>query len=569
MPICNFVAGPDQSFLRDLGGTNSALPISLERDRMPPATLKVLLCPYCSTENDPRMPQCIACEHPLDASAVEHRALNRRPFHWLSLGATAGVALVLVLAAWFSGLTTSLVVIEANASKVEIAQTLRPWVDSGDVTASEASSVAFDVVGNREVWQALDNDSNAMFDPQTIEEQLHPRDESLVLGVGGWRGLGIPLAAFALAGIAVASITRVRRLTEIALGCIAAGAVQLGLWFMSAGFSATAVMEGRFVLTGDGLMFEGSPVMLLGMVLIAAMGAGLLTTTATVLTLPSLTGTGACHHCAHRFSLRPKPPVNCPSCDVRLQEEKLRYVPEDVPAAELEVAAAQADWMDTRNPAPRPVEGPLLCTECARMYEGGQCPTHPDEPLLDPSREEVRFELAEADHRARRKLSVQLMFGGAALAMVFSFAIGWLLGGDPSIVMYVFAGTLTGAIAVANVLAPKLSPPRFSQWSGEGAVNLDEFGQGAQATIYAPLQRAFERMKRRAAWILGGTIASGLLAGTLALIFGLSIGAIAMLGALAGLLVSLVVSSWVDEATKVVQSARDVKKAFKDPYSTS
>lgn len=533
------------------------------------ATSQILICTYCDTENDPRMPQCIACDRPLDPSqGVTHQATERRPFHWMAFGTMAGVALVLVMLGWFGGATTSLVEIEPMASNSTIEQTFRPLVENGDVEALEAAAIGREIARNRELIYALDAGSFAPEEAARIQQHVRRRGQSVVLGVGGWRGLAVPLLAFGIAGLVVAVITRVRRWTEVTLASLLAAFVQLGLWFLSAEFKFAAVLGGRFVLTGGGLLFEGSPIMLLGMALVVGLGGALVASTLGAMALPALTGTGACHNCTHRFALRPKAPENCPKCHVRLKRAQPRSmkefeVPNASPPAEVD------EFVGGPDPAAPSVAGPLLCCECAQMYEGGKCPTHPDEPLLDPTLEYVRMELAEADHRARRKMSVRLMFGGTGLAMAFALAVGSLLGGDPSITMYVFAGTLSGAIAVANVLAPKLSPPRFTRWSGEEAVDLDALGEGAQAQIYGPLYRAFERAKRRAIWIGGGTVAAAVLCGVLALIFDLSIGPIALLGALAGLLVALFISSLVDEGEKLVRDVRDVKRAWKDPYSPS
>ncbi len=538
---------------------------------MTPATSQVLICSYCDTENDARMPHCLACDRPLDASqGVTHRASERRPFHWLAFGTMAGVALVLVMLAWFTGATTSLVELAPMASNSEIEQTLRPLVDSGDVSAGEAGAIKADIARNRELIYALDSGSLPPEEATRIQMRIRRRGQSVVLGVGGWLGLAVPLLAFGLAGIAVAAVTRVRRWTEVTLASFAVALAQLGLWFMSAEFKTAAVLGGRFVLTGNGLMFEGSPIMLLGMALIVGLGGALAASTLTVVALPALTGMGACHHCTHRFSLRPKAPDNCPKCRVRLREADRQSLKDfEIPASNPAEPDTFVQPGPSHGPAAATVTGPLLCTECARMYDGGKCPTHPDEPLLDPTLEYVRFELAEADHRARRQLSVRLMFGGAGLALTFSIAIAWLLGGEPSIAMYLFAGTLSGAIAVANVLAPKLAPPRFTRWTSEEAVDLDEFGQGAHATIYGPLHKAFNRAKKRAAWLAGGTLAAAALAGTLAFIFGWMVAPLALLGGLAGLVGSSLVASLVDEVSEAAGSVRTVKKAWKDPYSSS
>ena len=56
--------------------------------------------------------------------------------------------------------------------------------------------------------------------------------------------------------------------------------------------------------------------------------------------------------------------------------------------------------MDSSKSSPAPEQ--LLCVECAALHRPAEfCPVHPDEPLLDPTDDDVILELIRLDDRAR------------------------------------------------------------------------------------------------------------------------------------------------------------------------
>ena len=105
-----------------------------------------------------------------------------------------------------------------------------------------------------------------------------------------------------------------------------------------------------------------------------------------------------------------------------------------------------------------------------------------------------------------------------------------------SLSAYVFAGVLVGLVTVSQVLTPRLAPPRFTRWTGQGQVDLDAFGMGAQATIFAPLRRALQRARRDALRIIGVTLGAAALGAVVAIPFGWPLPAFALLAILAALL---------------------------------
>ena len=65
----------------------------------------------------------------------------------------------------------------------------------------------------------------------------------------------------------------------------------------------------------------------------------------------------------------------------------------------------------------------MLCAAEKRDERGdGFCPVHPDEPILDASLDEVKFQLMEADDRRRNKIYsiwlVVMILGWCILAIV-------------------------------------------------------------------------------------------------------------------------------------------------------
>ena len=210
--------------------------------------------------------------------------------------------------------------------------------------------------------------------------------------------------------------------------------------------------------------------------------------------------------------------------------------------------------------------GPLLCMQCAKTIDGDRCPRHPDEPLLDPSREDVRLELIAADDRARGRMGTAVIVVAMFAAMAASFGMR-LLTDDGSTSIMVFAGVLIALTTVGRVFVPRLAPPRFSQWTGEGQVDLDEVGMGAEATIFAPLRRAWAEMKAEAL-VLAIVVAAGAGIGAgVGFALDVTVGGLALLGGVVAMIGLGVVWRVRGEVRKARQAVDAVRSEWNDPYT--
>ena len=206
-----------------------------------------------------------------------------------------------------------------------------------------------------------------------------------------------------------------------------------------------------------------------------------------------------------------------------------------------------------------------LCMECAKTYDGPSCALHPDEPLLDPTREDVRLELIESDDRRRRVVGVRLMFAAFFIALGLGLGASTLIF-DGELAVYLISGALAGSMAVARVLTPPLSPRRFGAWTGEGAAAGD-LEANAREELVAPLVRAARKALARARIIAAVTVAGVALGTGAALALDVPWAAGATVGGLAALLLAVVVAAVVDEAKGAATSARRAADAWKDPYA--
>jgi hypothetical protein len=134
--------------------------------------------------------------------------------------------------------------------------------------------------------------------------------------------------------------------------------------------------------------------------------------------------------------------------------------------------------------------------------------------------------------------------------------------------MCVFACLLVALITVGRVVAPRLAPPRFSTWTGEGRVDLDEFGMGARATIFAPLRRALARARARLLHVLLAALAGAAAGVGVAFALSWPIAAIAFAGALVAALATIAIMAAVDQARDLRGAVRDAQRAWNDPYAT-
>jgi hypothetical protein len=120
-----------------------------------------------------------------------------------------------------------------------------------------------------------------------------------------------------------------------------------------------------------------------------------------------------------------------------------------------------------------------VCMTCARAYPGAQtCPRHPDEVLLDPTRQDV-LDLMEAEDRGRDERTYARWqtlggFVGVPLACAVGYALAPRLSamyglsfilGDRAVAYMIFACIGVAAAAGAFV-ARRLHRPRFRRVAG-------------------------------------------------------------------------------------------------------
>ncbi len=599
---------------------------------MQSSTTATVFCPDCGTQNEDYLQRCTACDQLLDPEAAEESAkAPARPLHVRTLSIMAGLTFVALLVLQLAGQTFSMKVISAPVTGDAAAPVLETLVAEGEVTQAQAGRLLLELYINDELQARLDAGELSGEEQVAALERVRDREQAVVLGFGGFLGLLWPLLAFAGAALVTAVVTRARRHTEIVVGAAIAAAIQLGVWLFGVGFDVGAVLGGQLLMVDGKLAFAAAPVMLLGMTLFMSVLASAVVAALTYLGVQQLTGLAVCAHCDHAVSFRPHAPSACPKCHVPLRlGRKLRYSGGDAFLGELGRAAApvtrastgaaellclrcakayEADacpvhpyeplvdpsredvklrlldldaqagtqryvkWtdgglgIDAALAVPAPT-GPQLCMACAKTYEADACPVHPHEPLLDPTREEVRLQLVEADDRARTQMSTRLMFAGAGVAVALTAALAVTLELEMSVLGGVFIGTLASLVAVATVITPKLAPPRYSRWSGEGAVDLDEFGMGAQATFWTPL-RAFVMRAKQQALVMLAVVAVGAGVGAgLGVATGTTVAGLAILGAVTTLIGH---AAWIwmsDTAKDVRKAASDAREAWNDPYAS-
>ena len=544
-------------------------------------------------------------------------------FHLPTFGVVAGVAAVLVLVAQLAGVSFAMRIVEDGAVSAKVAA-LDTFQSEGAISAGERNEIERDLL-RQEVLE-LQLAGGALEGPEAIEarRELRPEGQGLVIGLGGLKGFAPPLVAAFLAGLVAALVFRGRRTTEVAAGAATALAVQAIAWLGSAGFAVGAVLGWDMILLGDGPGFGGSAIMLVGMTLVLSMIAAVGAAHLTSVIADVASGTINCPQCHHRYSLPAKGSRACPACGnehadtpryrggedflgelggaptatrASMGAEELlclrcakTYEADACPlhpheplldprqdSVKLTLADLDAQGGTTRFArwtdglgvgAPTPViAGPRLCMECAKTYDSEHCPVHRDEPLLNPGSEDVRLELIAADDRARGRMSTMLMFAAAGVSVLLcglTFATldaGLSLGGG------VFVGSLVLLVTIASVVAPRLAPPRYSKWTGEADVDLDEFGMGAQAVLMQPLRQALTRMRQEAARIVIAMVIGAATGAGLALAISWSAAAGGMLGALLALLGYAVVTTIIARARGLRAAVSDAQAAWNDPYA--
>jgi hypothetical protein len=119
----------------------------------------------------------------------------------------------------------------------------------------------------------------------------------------------------------------------------------------------------------------------------------------------------------------------------------------------------------------RPEPDQLLCVRCAALHRPAEfCPSHPDEPLLDPRDEQVIYELVALDDKAKQRTyliwpvilgGIGLVLGIATLVALYSLA--------PDVAeafrVEVLGGSTVGLGALGFLVAKLRYKPRFSRWT--------------------------------------------------------------------------------------------------------
>lgn len=231
-------------------------------------------CPECGTENPAGLTHCQACDFGLDPmlEAEEHGAPHR-PMRWPVFGATAGIATVVVLLAWLTGLTVPLEVHEVPRFDAQKADWELVEVLGG---AASATRVFATVIG------------------------------------------------FGIAGLVTAFTFQGRYLREVTLGALAAMGLQGLLWLI------TILMNGGTLsyelwVEGDGFALRGPGAILLGQMLILHVFGAVTFAFASWIAIEQMTGKARCVHCHEQYSIRPSPPRRCPKCSAAQQRDGVQW----------------------------------------------------------------------------------------------------------------------------------------------------------------------------------------------------------------------------------------------------
>lgn len=113
----------------------------------------------------------------------------------------------------------------------------------------------------------------------------------------------------------------------------------------------------------------------------------------------------------------------------------------------------------------------LLCVLCAKLHNPAEfCPVHPDEPLLDPAKDDVRFELMALDDKAKGRTYMRFGAIGAALGFALGIGVYYLIKSQSPLVaeafrMEIVFGGLAGLLAVGLLVAKLRYRPRFTRWT--------------------------------------------------------------------------------------------------------
>lgn len=574
-------------------------------------------CGSCGGENPPEAIRCVHCSDLLDASAASTPAAAPTPLHVRSIGVVAMVASVLLVVLATTGLGFSMRVLPADALDEDNARRIEAMVEDEVLERGDARRLAAKLAEENAGHRLLASGSLSDTQAAALRDDLPPADQSTVIGARGLLGIPPIIGAFLLAAVAGVVTARGRRTREVALGLAGAAALQLGLWMFAAEFNLDAVLEGRLMMAGAGPVFTGAPVLLMVCSLLFAVAVGTGLGHAVGLGLDQAAGKRDCPHCGHVFAAR-RDLHHCPACTrplavaptapqigtggmtlastgasellctrcaktyasdtcpIHPDEPLLDPRREDVRFQLLELDASAgtrrfASWTEGLGVGQRdaPVRtGEGLCMACARTYDAAVCPIHVDEPLLDPTREDVILELIEADDRRRRQVGTRLMFGGFAAAAALTTATVSTLELDGSLSISVFAGTVLAAMAIARVLTPALSPPRFGRWTGAAPADANAVRTEARRELLEPVLRAVRGDLRRLGWFAVASVVGASAGAAIGFAMGWPVGLTALGGGVLGLLASAGVTAVRDTASDVRDAAKAVSDEWKDPYGS-
>ncbi|MBV1861723.1 MAG: hypothetical protein KUG77_25105, partial [Nannocystaceae bacterium] len=566
----------------------------------------------CGGENPAEAMRCVHCSDVLDPT-FETPAAPAPPMDRRIVAIVGAVAIALVVILHVVGLGFSMRLLPATAPSAELQSRMTALVDDNVLEPSEARTLTAQLAIEWATRAELKRGSLSEAQANALRERLPPEDQSTVIGVQGIFGLLPIFIAFLLAGVVGTAVARGRRVREVALGLLAASGLQFVLWMWCVEFDLAALVGGRLLMAGPGPAFTGGPVLLLAVSIIGSLAAASGLGYAVGVGLDQAQGNSDCPHCGHVFP-RSKGQLQCPSCTRPLDATPPASMsgPGGMTRAltgASELLCIQCAKTYAADTCPTHADEPLLdprrddvrfqlldldtqagttrftrwteglgaaghgdtqttnggvCMECAKAYETPACPLHADEPLLDPSREEVRLEMEETDDRRRRQVGSWLMFGAFGLAAAANVGLANLIDLDSSLLLSSFAGSLVGLIAIARVLTPALSPPRYGRWTGSEAISGDALSHSARQELLEPLKRklrgALAQGKRLAVVslvgaILGAGVAFGL---QWPLVLG------SLLGAIAAALGFIAIA---DFSTAVREGASEASKAWRDPYA--
>ncbi len=321
------------------------------------------------------------CSDVLDPS-FETPAAPAPPLEGRIIAIVGAVAVALVLILQVAGLGFSMRLLPATALDGELESRMTALVEDGVLPTTQARALTAQLGTEWAARAELRAGFLSEWEANALRERLPPKDQRTVIGVPGIFGLVPVFLAFLVAGVVGTAVARGRRIREVAVGLLAASVLQFVLWIWSVEFDIAAFLGGRLLMAGPGPAFNGGPVLLLAVSIIGSLAAACGLGYAVGLGLDQAQGKADCPHCGHIFA-RAKAQLQCPACTRPL--DALPQVALAGPGGMTRALSGAAE---------------LLCIQCAATYAADACLIHADEPLLDASRDEVRYQLLDLDTQA-------------------------------------------------------------------------------------------------------------------------------------------------------------------------